>query len=203
MSTETPFPFAPSPRAGKLIAIVGPSGAGKDTLIDAARTAFASHPGLIFPRRIITRESSSAEDHDTLSPADFARVEEAGGFSLSWHAHGLSYALPASTRNAVEHGQHAVCNLSRSSIGEARQRFPAVAVVLVTAPVEVIARRLATRGRENAETIRARLARKIDREDALHPDLIIVNDGPIEAAAERLLAYMQTELSENWQPVAD
>ncbi len=195
MTEEPRTPFAPAPRIGKLIAIVGPSGAGKDTLIDAARAAFAGDPGLVFPRRIITRESSSAEDHDTLPEEEFARIEAEGGFSLSWRAHGLSYALPLDVRTATERGIHAVCNLSRSSLSEARERFARVNVVLVTAPAEVIAQRLAARRRESDELIRARLARKVDREDALYPDLIITNDGPVEAAVDRLLAHLRAELS--------
>jgi ribose 1,5-bisphosphokinase len=187
--------IAARPRIGKLVAIVGPSGAGKDTLIDAARARLEGDARIMFPRRIITRPSSSAEDHDTLLPEEFARVESEGGFSLSWHAHGLSYGLPLVLRDAVANGVHAVCNLSRSSITDARQRFPAVAVVLVTAPAEVIAARLAARGRENAELIRTRLARKVDREDALNPDLIIANDGPVEAAIDRLVAYLEAELA--------
>ncbi|QEN89996.1 phosphonate metabolism protein/1,5-bisphosphokinase (PRPP-forming) PhnN [Labrys sp. KNU-23] len=193
--TDEPALIQPKPRLGKLIAIVGPSGAGKDTLIDAARAHFAGHSGLIFPRRIITREGGSAEDHDTLSEQRFAELEAQGAFGLSWRAHGLSYALPLEARLATEAGRHAVCNLSRSSLPEARQRFAGLSVVLVTAPAEIIAQRLAARGRESEEMIRARLARKIDREDTLAPDLIISNDGPVEAATNRLIAHLQAELS--------
>lgn len=199
--TDEPALIQPKPRLGKLIAIVGPSGAGKDTLIDAARAHFTGHPGLIFPRRVITRESNSAEDHDTLTEQRFAELEAEGGFSLSWRAHGLNYALPLSVRLATEEGRHAVCNLSRSSLPEARQRFAGLSVVLITAPAEIIAQRLAARGRESEEMIRARLARKIDREDTLAPDLIISNDGPVEAAIDRLIAHLQAELSGHAQTV--
>ncbi|MDQ0394681.1 phosphonate metabolism protein/1,5-bisphosphokinase (PRPP-forming) PhnN [Labrys monachus] len=194
--------IAPRPRTGKLIAVVGPSGAGKDTLIDAARMRLDGDARILFPRRIVTRPPSAAEDHDTLSDAAFARAEAEGGFSLSWHAHGLGYGLPLALRDMVRSGVHAVCNLSRSSIADARQNFPAVAVVLVTAPAEVIAARLAARGRESADLIRARLARRIDREDALGPDLIITNDGPVEAAIDRLVAYLRAELVDTAYPEA-
>src|SRR3546814_6344181 len=82
---------------GHLILVVGPSGAGKDSLIDAARDALAGRPEFDFPRRIITRSSDpDSEEHDTLSEADFARQRDAGAFFLHWSQHGLRYALPGS-----------------------------------------------------------------------------------------------------------
>ena len=45
---------------GAVFAVVGPSGAGKDTLIEAARQA---RPDLVIVRRFITRpESAGGED---------------------------------------------------------------------------------------------------------------------------------------------
>ena len=189
--------------AGALVVVVGPSGAGKDSVIGFALEALAGRSDIHRVRRVITRaEDAGGEDHEAVSPAEFKERNFAGAFAVSWHAHGLGYGLPLALRDRVRSGVHAVCNLSRSSIADARQNFPAVAVVLVTAPAEVIAARLAARGRESADLIRARLARRIDREDALGPDLIITNDGPVEAAIDRLVAYLRAELVDTAYPEA-
>jgi len=88
--------------AGRLILVVGPSGAGKDSLIEGARAALAGCPEYLFPRRIITRESDpGSEDHFTLSEAEFAQQQAAGAFFLSWGAHGLHYALPGAVADAL------------------------------------------------------------------------------------------------------
>jgi len=46
-------------RNGAFVAVVGPSGAGKDTLIAHARDALAGEPQVEFVRRVITRRSTS------------------------------------------------------------------------------------------------------------------------------------------------
>ena len=48
---------------GRLILVVGPSGAGKDTLLGLAKAACAEDSGIVYPRRVITREASSSEDN--------------------------------------------------------------------------------------------------------------------------------------------
>ena len=54
----------------RLVAIVGPSGAGKDTLI---RGALAARPDLHLARRVITRPADTdSEDFDSVTEADFA-----------------------------------------------------------------------------------------------------------------------------------
>ncbi|MBY8974812.1 phosphonate metabolism protein/1,5-bisphosphokinase (PRPP-forming) PhnN [Rhodobacteraceae bacterium NNCM2] len=168
---------------GCLIAVVGPSGAGKDTLIAGA---MAARPDLRLARRVITRPTEAGgEDFDGVSEAAFRQQRDAGAFAIHWQAHGLSYGIPASIDEALATGATVLFNGSRAALGEARARYPGLRVILVTAPVEVLAARLAARGRETADDIAARLARKTDPapEDAE----VVVNDGAPEAGIARLL----------------
>lgn len=176
--------------SGAFVAIVGPSGAGKDTLIAHVRERLAGDPAFLFVRRLVTRDANAFEDHDTIDAAAFDAGHATDSFALSWRAHGLGYALPIETRDAVAHGVVAVCNLSRGALPEARRRFPRVLVVHVTAPQEVIAQRLAARGRESVEAIRARLAREAARSDTLAADLVVQNDRPIEVTGGALLSFL-------------
>jgi ribose 1,5-bisphosphokinase len=104
-------------RDGVFVAVVGPSGAGKDTLIAYARAALAADGTVEFVRRVITRPSDAAtEDHDTLADAAFDEAEKGGAFAVSWSAHGLRYGLPESVDRAVGQGQIVVANISRGAI---------------------------------------------------------------------------------------
>ena len=142
---------------GTLHLVVGPSGAGKDMLIDAAR---AARPDLVVARRAITRPADAGgEAHDAMTPEAFAQAAEAGAFALHWQAHGLSYGIPARIETALAAGQSVLANVSRSVIDAARARFAPLRVLFVTAPADVLAARLAGRGRETADDIAERLAR--------------------------------------------
>lgn len=176
---------------GRLILVVGPSGAGKDSLIDAAREALAGHPDYLFPRRIITRESDpGSETHFTLSETEFAQQQAAGAFFLSWGAHGLSYALPGAIADALTAGRTVVANVSRAVIEEARRKHPATTVVVVTAPPEVLAERLKARGREDAADVQGRLVRAAEQPGG--PGVVtVMNDGSLEAAVTRFLEVLK------------
>lgn len=174
---------------GGFALIVGPSGAGKDTLIALARAALAGDPRLVFPKRIVTRPSSAFEDHDTLDDAAFARAEAEGRFALSWRAHGLGYAVPGDVLGTIRPGRMAVCNVSRTVVEDARRTLPHVAVIEVTAPAELLARRLAARGRSQDGDLGARLARS--EAIAIRADLTIVNDGSADEGAGKLVEFLR------------
>ncbi|MFG1431848.1 phosphonate metabolism protein/1,5-bisphosphokinase (PRPP-forming) PhnN [Xanthobacter sp. V2C-8] len=177
---------------GALILVVGPSGAGKDTLLDIARARFAGEERVLFARRLVTRPAGAGEAHGTLEESEFEAARAAGRFPLWWRAHGLSYALGPEVGERIRAGGAVVANGSRATLEEARRRFARLAVVLVTAPPEVLAARLAARGREDAADIRARLSRQ--PELAVAPDLVIENTGTPEAAGARLCDFIAAAL---------
>ena len=177
--------------AGRLVLVVGPSGAGKDTLIAAAKSALADDPRYVFPKRIITRQAmAEAEDHETVSPGQFDQMRRNGAFALDWDAHGLSYGLPASLRGDLAAGRTVVFNGSRAAVAEARRRFEALTVVLIEARPEVRAARLAGRGRESEAEIATRLAREIG--DPLPGAVLVDNSGALADGVAAFLAALGT-----------
>jgi ribose 1,5-bisphosphokinase len=169
---------------GKLVLVVGPSGAGKDTLLSLARAACADDSTIVFVRRVVTRESSSAEDNEQISVDAFGEACARGAFAIHWEAHGHSYGLPRSIEDDIRAGRTVVANVSRTVIPALRQAYANVVVVSITAPADVLAARLAMRKRGSDGNIAQRLARKV--EDA-EPDATIVNVSSAEYHARQLL----------------
>ena len=185
----------PPIRNGVFVAVVGPSGAGKDTLIAHAKAALADEPQVGFVRRVITRPSDGqTEDHDTLTDAEFLATQAEGAFALAWEAHGLRYGLPALIDGAIENGHVAVANVSRGALAALRERYSNVVVVEITADPEILAARLAGRGRESRGEILARLARTISC-DATGQSMPLDNSGPKEIAGDRLVAVIRKAMA--------
>ena len=181
---------------GRLVLVVGPSGAGKDTLIRGAHAACAGDASVVFPRRVVTRPSAAAEDHDTLDPLSFNRALANGAFALSWDAHGNRYGIPVSIDDDIRCGRTVVCNVSRSIIDFARRRYAAIAVVLVTAPPAVLQERLAARGRASDGDIDARVARSAELDRGCRPDAVIRNVGRPEDGTRRLVNLIRGGIDE-------
>ena len=173
---------------GRLVAVAGPSGAGKDTLLRVARNLLVGDPNIVFPNRMVTREPSAAEDHEALSEADFAAAVAAGGFAFWWYAHGLNYAVGAAVDDDIRAGKTVVCNVSRAVIAELRCRYADVRVVIVTAPADVLTARLAARGRATDGPPATRLARSAPPQSDLAPDVVIENVGDLQDGGEKLVA---------------
>ena len=172
----------------QIFAIVGPSGTGKDTLIAGA---LALRPDIRVVRRVITRPSEAGgEPFEGISESAFQRRLAAGEFAIDWQAHGLRYGIPA--EQLV--GDVVLFNGSRVGLPAAVDRLPGLVVVLVTAPVAVLAQRLAARGRETAADIAARLERAgFDLPAGITPR-VVVNDGTAEEGVRRLLAALQPDV---------
>jgi ribose 1,5-bisphosphokinase len=174
-----------------LVLVVGPSGAGKDTLLNAARRKLAGDARFRFVRRVITRPADPAgENHEPVTEAEF----RARDFALQWQAHGLRYGIPADVADDVASGVVVVANVSRAVVAEAATRFY-VRVIEVTAPPRILADRLTARGREAAADIAARLARTVPLPDNIVGETVL-NDTTPEAGAERFLAALNRAASD-------
>jgi ribose 1,5-bisphosphokinase len=167
--------------SGRLIYLMGPSGSGKDSLLDALRAqqsacrppnyleevAAAAAVTVQRPaqawqisQRVITRSAEAAgEDAIGVSLDDFQHQEQAGAFALSWRANGLAYGIPKIIDDWLAAGQDVLVNGSRAYLGEARRRYPGLLALLLTVDSAVLRARLLARGRETAEQIEQRLAR--------------------------------------------
>lgn len=176
--------------SGQLFAVVGPSGVGKDTLM---AEACARVPGLACVRRVITRDATAGgEAFDAVSEQVFAEMAAGGKFALHWGAHGLRYGIPASVVGQVAQGERLLCNLSRGALREAAATFPGMTVLHVTARADVLATRLAARGRESVDDIAQRLARTAALPDGLNV-VTIDNSGALEDAVAAMVRAIQPE----------
>ncbi len=172
-------------------AIVGPSGVGKDSVM----MALADSPDVTLARRVITRPAAAGgEDFDGVSLDDFLVRRDKGDFLLSWQAHGLHYGVPLTVLDDVAAGQTVLVNLSRAVLKTAQDRLPNLQIISLTAPIEILAVRLANRGRETADDVARRLARgALDLPAGLINVHEVDNSGALEDTVARVRACLQPE----------
>lgn len=176
-------------RPGRLIAVVGPSGVGKDSVMEALAKAAEFH----LVRRVITRPSTAGgEQFDGCDEVAFDADLARGRFALHWPAHDLRYGIPTSELTCLEQGRNALVNLSRKVLTDAHTAFPGFIVVNLTASPEVLAQRLAARGRESADDIAKRLARQVKLPDGLTV-INVRNDGPLDETVQTILAHLANQ----------
>ncbi|MEL7103226.1 MAG: phosphonate metabolism protein/1,5-bisphosphokinase (PRPP-forming) PhnN [Pseudomonadota bacterium] len=167
--------------SGTFIFVVGPSGVGKDTLLDGAKTLLDGDTRFHFLRRDITRDASAGgEDHNPVSVTDFETRLSHGAYALNWGAHDLRYGLPQTELSALSEGTSVIANGSRSVIDTARNRFDRFAVVSITANEDLLRQRLRQRGRESDADIEKRIARAGAFQVTGDDVYTISNDGSVE-----------------------
>lgn len=180
---------------GRLIYLMGPSGAGKDSLIDAARQPLSAL-GCEVARRVITRSAESVgEEALEVTAREFEQREEQGDFALSWKANGLGYGIPVVIDSWLAQGRHVLVNGSRGYLPKARQRYPDLIPIVLTVDGEVLRRRLLRRARESLPEIEKRLQRNqqfssakwLDEEGVVRLD----NSTELEATLEHLLGILR------------
>jgi len=176
---------------GRLVLVVGPSGAGKDTLLGLAKAA-CDDRNIVFPRRVITREASASEENEEVSIGAFQEALTRGEYAMHWEAHGHCYALPRAIDDEIRAGRTIVANVSRTVIGAMRRAYADVVVVSITAPPNVLAERIAMRARNSDGTVENRLRRTV-KDASAAPGVTIVNVGSAEYHARQLARVIKGE----------
>lgn len=177
---------------GRLVVVVGPSGAGKDTLIERAMRHYEGREDIHLVTRVITRPADAGgEAHQGASAAEFAAMQREGAFAVSWEAHGLCYGIPASVHEKLALGHLVIANGSRSALTAFAGVFPAMIVVNVVARPGVLAQRLEARGRESREEILQRLNRSTPDVSGPFHVVTIDNSGDIDQSAAHLIATLE------------
>jgi thymidine phosphorylase len=182
-------------RAGSFFVVVGASGVGKDTLIAGAMEILAPTGRYVQARRMITRPAGPGEDHEPVSPEEFARLESSGGFLHTWEAHGLRYGLPAALRDELAAGRNVIANGSRAASPYLVGKVAPLVLIEVTAPRTALRDRILGRGRETVEQTEARLGREVVPLPTRLDIVTVVNDASVGEGIERLVTAFETMAS--------
>ena len=177
---------------GKLILVVGPSGAGKDSIIRFAVGQLKNDPRFVFPRRVITRKADVAnEDHDTVDTETFLAMSKQGAFALQWQAHDLHYGVPKHINSDLAVGKNIIVNVSRTILAEAPTIYLNYMVVEITASPEILAGRIAMRDRASDGDVMKRATRKVAALGSPRSHHVIRNETNLESACEEFCALIK------------
>lgn len=179
---------------GKLIVVSGPSGAGKDTLIQAALEAI---PELTLIASATTREPRKGEvdgrDHVFLSREEFERWTEEDRL-LEWAEYsGNLYGTPKqSVQELLDSGRSVILRIELQGARQVKERRPDAVMVFVRAPsLEETRRRLESRATETSESVESRMATAVKEVAARDEfDYEIVN-GDREQARREMIEIME------------
>jgi ribose 1,5-bisphosphokinase len=177
------------------IYVMGPSGAGKDSVLARARALIPAGLPVAFAHRYITRPADAgAENHVALSEAEFERLRALDLFVFHWRAHGFRYGIGVEADMWRRAGLVTVVSGSREHFATLDARPFRVVPVLITASPARLEARLRSRGREVPAGVNERLARATAIDVRPAGLITIENDGKLDDAARALITLLATPL---------
>ncbi|HTS15200.1 MAG TPA: guanylate kinase [Candidatus Sulfotelmatobacter sp.] len=196
--------YAAGAPGAMLIIISGPSGVGKDTIIEALRRS----PGgraYDYVVTCTTRERRHGEvdgvDYHFLSEAAFEELRVSGEL-LEWaEVHGHRYGTPrAPVRAGLGAGRDVILKIDVQGAATVKASVPeALLIFLVPPSLEALFQRLRSRATETADELELRqrnAAIELAQQD--HYDYVVVNeDGHVDATAGRIQAILAAERALN------
>lgn len=186
---------------GAMLAIIsGPSGVGKDTIIEAMRRL----PGGDEHHYVVTcttRPPRRGEIDDIsyhfLSVEAFDALRDAGGLLEANQVHGHWYGTPrAEVAGALAAGRDVILKIDVQGAQVVKERVADALLVFVVPPsLETLFQRLKSRATETADELELRqrnAAVELARQDDY--DYVVVNEtGQVERVAERIDAIIRLE----------
>ncbi|MBI3748868.1 MAG: guanylate kinase [Chloroflexi bacterium] len=180
-------------RGAMLVIISGPSGVGKDTIIEALRRR-PRDPDYHYVVTCTTRARRPGEidgvSYQFLTTEEFLALRDSGGLLEANEVHDHWYGTPrAQVREALETGHDVILKIDVQGAQQVKERVPNALLVFVVPPsLETLFRRLRARATETADQLELRqrnaaieLARQEDY------DYVVTNeDGQVERTAERI-----------------
>ena len=189
-----------APNGAMLVIISGPSGVGKDTIIDALKLR-PHDPDYHYVVTCTTRGMRPGEvdgvDYHFLDRETFAAQRAAGEFLEANEVHGNWYGTPRrQVREALAEGRDVILKIDVQGAQEVKENVPEAVLIFIVPPsLESLFQRLKARATESADELELRqrnaaieLARQEDY------DYIVENrDGEVEATAERIERILAEE----------
>ena len=188
----------------QLVIISGPSGVGKDTIIDALR-ARPRDPDYHYVVTCTTRDPRPGEvpgaSYQFLSIQEFRVLRDAGELLECAEVHGNWYGTPRrEVVRALAEGHDVILKIDVQGARVVKERVPDALLVFIVPPsLEALFQRLRSRATESADELEIRqrnaaieLARQGDY------DQVVVNeDGEIERTAAEIEAIIAQEKRRN------
>jgi len=181
---------------GYFFAVVGPSGAGKDSLMDGAKTVLPKDQ-YVFAKRVVTRPPGQVgEDYESCTESEFAARKHNNEFLMTWQAHGFEYGLTKSLAREQAAGHHVIANCSRQSLKDLQKAVSQLVVLSIWASPETLAKRLHKRGRETAQEIALRLKREAGQTPPGLKVVMVDNNGTLAEGQKNFLEAIAQVVSQ-------
>lgn len=180
-------------KIGKLVIFVGSSGSGKDSLIYASFKRLSDEYIPVHRvRRWITRPNHHSERFNSVSKTVFLSAVKNNQFALWWSIYDTYYGVEkAEIDPHLIEGKLVLVNLSRTMCTKALELYPDAIIILVRVPVYIAEKRIHKRDREDGKNLEARLRRLHAKVNIPFPELLLQNDGTLDASTEVLVHYLK------------
>lgn len=178
----------------KLYYLMGPSGAGKDSVLDWLRASEHRPASLQVAHRYLTRPIKARdENYVYLNEAEFSQRKSQGLFMLDWASHQTRYAVGCEVRDWLNAGMNVVFNGSRAHFEQALIQYPELIGLYLDVEDEILEQRLRARGRDSEASIQERLTMAKDRRLKTHSSVInFSNNESLADSGQKLLELLQT-----------